>query len=385
MNFSFLENKTGLEVFHSYCSAAENLAMTNHDVSITAARMAMEYMLKLLYGAAISPEIAGLSAYDMLCDPDLIRYLDDRSLVDAFHYIRKAGNVAVHSGGQDAMHAVSVLEKLHYLAGETAIVLGVITNYPPFDAEAVKRIKNVQSTTLLDTDEPQVEPNVIQCFTGRLHSASTYSLVRFPKGQFVETFISGSKVAAQKKTDGRTKGTDMAANSRIAFRELLDWFIDKIGIENLLYDSGQQLIVLKPNANRNISVAVKTGACRLAVKTPQGDWDYMPGIDYVLYVPKVSSEVPILQQFRVYTSEELVKMWQDAELIRIAVPSGIAKKLKQLLGPDATISIKEYGTEMTAQILYTAKQSKQQKVWDTHLSMPLLECGGYEKILNQPK
>ena len=93
MNFAFLADKVTLSHFYSYCCAAENLALTNVDVSITAARMAMEYMVKLLYGAAVKSDMTGMTTFDMLSDYDFVRYIDDRALIDAFHFIRKQGNV----------------------------------------------------------------------------------------------------------------------------------------------------------------------------------------------------------------------------------------------------------------------------------------------------
>ena len=69
MNFSFLEPIKELAPFYSYCQEAESFALSHPDISITASRKAMEYMVKLLYGSAISRDIAGLTTFDMLADP----------------------------------------------------------------------------------------------------------------------------------------------------------------------------------------------------------------------------------------------------------------------------------------------------------------------------
>ena len=49
MNFSFLEPIKELAPFYSYCQEAESFALSHPDISITASRKAMEYMVKLLY------------------------------------------------------------------------------------------------------------------------------------------------------------------------------------------------------------------------------------------------------------------------------------------------------------------------------------------------
>ena len=74
MNFAFLDGLSGMGAFKNYCNEAEAFALTHFDISITAARKAMEYMVKLLYGSAINTSIAGLSTYDMLSGYDFIRY-----------------------------------------------------------------------------------------------------------------------------------------------------------------------------------------------------------------------------------------------------------------------------------------------------------------------
>ena len=384
MNFSFLEDKASLSTFYSYCCAAENLALTNVDVSITAARMAMEYMVKLLYGAAVNSDIAGLTTFDMLSDYDFVRYIDDRALMDAFHFIRKKGNIAVHQGSLTDTVAIEVLEKLHFVAGETAIFLGIVDNYPPFNAALQEMQEQSATMPVLGEQEPQVDFAVIQQFSSRLRSVTSYSAHRFPRGKFVDSFVSGKKTAEMKKQDPSVKGTDLAANSRIAFHEIVDWFVEKAGAENVMLDNNQQTITLCL-ADRTINVAVKSGGCRLAIKTPQGEWAYMPGVDYVLYAPKVEADKPVLEQFRVFTAQELVKMWQDAGLIRVSVSSGLAKKLKQILGPDVKITIDEYGNEMNAQILRTAHQKKQKIVYDRLAEMPMLDHAGYSKIVPDGK
>ena len=85
------------------------------------------------------------------------------------------------------------------------------------------------------------------------------------------------------------------------------------------------------------------------------------------------------------TTMGLVKMWQDAGLIRVSVSSGLAKKLKQILGPNVKITIDEYGNEMNAQILRTAHQKKQKIVYDRLAEMPRLDHAGYKKIVPDSK
>ena len=73
MNFAFLDGLNGRVRFKA-TAERRKLCVTHFDISITAARKSMEYMVKLLYGSAINTSIAGLSTYDMLSGYDFIRY-----------------------------------------------------------------------------------------------------------------------------------------------------------------------------------------------------------------------------------------------------------------------------------------------------------------------
>ena len=187
MNFAFLNQLSGMETFQGYCCEAEAFALTHYDISISAARRAMEYMVKLLYGSAINANLAGLTTYDMLSDYDFVRYINDRELLDAFHLIRKMGNQAVHQGNMSAQDALRVLEKLHHLAGETAIFLGLIKTYPAFDEALIGKTERQEPEAgEADGREPDVEAALIEHFTGRLRSVEFFTLLRTTEKKIVE-------------------------------------------------------------------------------------------------------------------------------------------------------------------------------------------------------
>ena len=113
MNFTYLQNNSDLSVLFSCCKECEEFARNHPNISITAARKTVEYIVKLLYGTKINSDIRGLSLYEMLSDYDFREYLDDKTLLDAIHFIRRKGNQAVHEGNMNYDEAMEVLEKLH--------------------------------------------------------------------------------------------------------------------------------------------------------------------------------------------------------------------------------------------------------------------------------
>ena len=134
MNFDFLEGLRGLGYVYENCNNAEKLAMTMPVQSVFTSRKSAELLAKFIYLAAHNQEIENLTFADILSDTAFRKFVNSRDIIDAFHYIRKSGNRAVHSDDEEtAEDAVSVLQDLHYVAGETACMLGLIDDYPMFE------------------------------------------------------------------------------------------------------------------------------------------------------------------------------------------------------------------------------------------------------------
>ena len=72
MNFEFLKPLVMIIPFYVYCTDAEEFALTKPDISCASARKAIEYIVRLLYTAAIQTEANQLTVYDMLCSPDFV-------------------------------------------------------------------------------------------------------------------------------------------------------------------------------------------------------------------------------------------------------------------------------------------------------------------------
>lgn len=144
MNFEFLKNLRGLSYIYENCSNAEKLAITMPMQSVITSRKSAELLAKFIYLAAHNQDMADLSFADILSDITVRKFINSRTVMDAFHYIRKCGNRAVHGNDQESSEdAITVLEDLHYVAGETACILGLIDDYPTFE-DQIKEFPNAQ-------------------------------------------------------------------------------------------------------------------------------------------------------------------------------------------------------------------------------------------------
>ena len=136
MNFDFLKGLCGLGDIYEDCTNAEKLAVSMPVQSLFTARRSAEQLAKFIYMTAHKEKMNEMSFMDILSDETFRRFIKNRDVMDAFHYIRKNGNRAVHGDSQETPeHAIDVLQDLHFVAGETACILGLINNYPQFDSD----------------------------------------------------------------------------------------------------------------------------------------------------------------------------------------------------------------------------------------------------------
>ena len=144
MNFEFMKGLGSLDKAFGSCANAEELALSKPDLSMISSRKSAEVLAKFVFLVAHSEDVGFLSFADVLSDPVVKRYLNSTAVIDAFHFIRKKGNAAVHTlEMESADSAMAVLQRLHFVAGEVAKRMGLISSYPKFNA-AVVRNDNAQ-------------------------------------------------------------------------------------------------------------------------------------------------------------------------------------------------------------------------------------------------
>lgn len=134
MNFDFIRELDGLNRAFDSCSNAEELAISMPDLSMVASRKSAEVLAKFVYLVSHSVEAEELSFADILCNDVVKRYLN-RNILDAFHFIRRNGNVAVHTlENKTSKESLDVLKNLHYAFGEVAKRMRLINQYPQFNS-----------------------------------------------------------------------------------------------------------------------------------------------------------------------------------------------------------------------------------------------------------
>ena len=131
MNFDYLKAFPDLKKLYDYCTEAEEFALSKPNISATSARKAMEFIVKMIYMSLLGQDF-GFTVFEMVTDVRFVNYVNDPTLINTIHFIRKMGNVAVHDGGLSVQESLRILEELHFLVGEFSILIGVVKDYPAF-------------------------------------------------------------------------------------------------------------------------------------------------------------------------------------------------------------------------------------------------------------
>ena len=159
MNFEFLKNLRGFDDVYENCCNAEKLAITMPVQSVFTSGKSAELLAKFIYMTAHKQEMEGLTFADILKDNIFQRFINNRDVMDAFHYIRKKRNQAAHSDAPKSQEdAISVLQDLHYVAGETARRLRLIKDYPVFE----DRIDSYPNAVFVD--EKEIDKKAMKMF-----------------------------------------------------------------------------------------------------------------------------------------------------------------------------------------------------------------------------
>ena len=162
MNFDYLKTIPQMNDLYLACCDSERFVLSEPSISVAAARRAVEYLVKLIYSSAVTPYIEGMSIYDMLNDAAFSNYIDDETVIERIHAIRKAGNRAVHEGKISDKEAMDILKDLHFAVGELCVFLGLISSYSEF--HMVTRNNDDRPTPV-----SPVELEISQAFVAQLH------------------------------------------------------------------------------------------------------------------------------------------------------------------------------------------------------------------------
>ncbi|MGD9813578.1 MAG: DEAD/DEAH box helicase family protein, partial [Bacilli bacterium] len=172
MNFDYLKSVDSLNDLHIFCSDAESLVLSRPDLSATQSRKALEYLVKLVYQLRNEVIPVRSSLFELVSSEDFTNFINDVSMLNALHYIRKVGNIAIHEGEVSQKEAIVALKQLHIFAGELLLKLDLVKSYPLFDETLL--VKKIEATPSIK--DINVDADLVKNLKTRLDKRSTLGI-----------------------------------------------------------------------------------------------------------------------------------------------------------------------------------------------------------------
>ena len=135
-NFDYLQ-ELGLTDLHNFCSAAEELQVSNPDLSAISARKALEYVVRALY-LMKNIEIPERASLFELVDGEAFRsFIGDDRVMMAVHYVRKVGNNGAHGTKVTKRESFFCLLNIYNVVAAILHKLTVLQEVKPFDKSLI--------------------------------------------------------------------------------------------------------------------------------------------------------------------------------------------------------------------------------------------------------
>ena len=145
-NFDYLQ-ELGLTDLHHFCSAAEELQVSNPDLSAISARKALEYIVRALY-LMKNIEIPERASLFELVDGEPFReFIGDDKVMMAVHYVRKVGNNGAHGIKVTKKESFFCLLNIYNVVAAILIKLTILKEVKPFDKTLIPDSPQAPSLT----------------------------------------------------------------------------------------------------------------------------------------------------------------------------------------------------------------------------------------------
>ncbi len=135
-NFDYLR-ELGLTDLHNFCSAAEEMQVSNPDLSAVSARKALEYIVRALYVMKNIEVPERVSLFELVDGEVFREFIGDERVMKAVHYVRKVGNNGAHGKHVSSGESFFCLLNLYNIIAAILHKLTFIKEVVPFDRNLI--------------------------------------------------------------------------------------------------------------------------------------------------------------------------------------------------------------------------------------------------------
>ena len=160
-NFDYLQ-ELGLTDLYKFCSTAEELQVSNPELSAVSARKALEYIVRALY-LMKNVEIPERASLFELVDGEVFReFIGDERVMMSVHYVRKVGNNAAHNTPVTKRESFFCLLNIYNVVAAILLKLRVISSIAPFNDTLIPRSPQTPIVTAPKVVEVTAESAVVK-------------------------------------------------------------------------------------------------------------------------------------------------------------------------------------------------------------------------------
>ncbi len=124
---------------HRFCSAAEEMQLSNPDLSAISARKALEYMVRSLYVMKHIEIPERASLFELVDGEPFQSFINDDRVMMAVHYVRKVGNNGAHGTEVSKRESFFCLLNIYNIVAAVLLKLNIVTEVKPFDRDLIPR------------------------------------------------------------------------------------------------------------------------------------------------------------------------------------------------------------------------------------------------------
>jgi type I restriction enzyme R subunit len=135
-NFDYLQ-ELGLSDLHNFCSAAEEMQVSNPELSAISARKALEYIVRALYVMKHIDVPERVSLFELVDGEVFREFIGDERVMKAVHYVRKVGNNGAHNKKVTRGESFFCLLNLYNVVAAVLHKLTFIKEVIPFDRNLI--------------------------------------------------------------------------------------------------------------------------------------------------------------------------------------------------------------------------------------------------------
>lgn len=134
INFDYLKDREGVKHLYELCSEVELRQKTDPATSVLYARNVLEWIVQAIFRLEHIGDADSKTLFQLMTEEKFVGYINDASMMQSLHYIRKIGNIGAHNpSAVKKNESYFTLRQIYDAVGAVLTKFGLISSFPDFD------------------------------------------------------------------------------------------------------------------------------------------------------------------------------------------------------------------------------------------------------------